>query len=116
MNNALKGALLSGLVFPGLGQIILKQYKRGTALMITAFASMIVFVVNATQQAFKILENVDLESGAIDFDTISKAATQASNTSDSLMSNFALLLLLFSWIFGIVDAYRIGKKRDLGEQ
>ena len=73
MNNALKGALLSGLVFPGLGQIILKQYKRGAALMITAFASMIVFVVNATQQAFKILENVDLESGAIDFDTISKA-------------------------------------------
>ena len=26
MNNAIKGALLSGLVFPGLGQLVLRQY------------------------------------------------------------------------------------------
>ena len=29
MNNSIKGAIFSGLVFPGLGQVILKYYKRG---------------------------------------------------------------------------------------
>lgn len=38
MNNSLKGALLSGVVFPGLGQIILKHYKRGIALMFWVLA------------------------------------------------------------------------------
>ena len=39
MKNSLKGALLSGLVFPGLGQVVLKHYKRGFALMLTVSVS-----------------------------------------------------------------------------
>jgi hypothetical protein len=57
MNNSLKGALLSGLAFPGVGQIFLKRYKRGIALIITASVSLLVFVVKAMQHAHTILEN-----------------------------------------------------------
>ena len=39
MKNSMKGALLSGLVFPGLGQIALKRYRRGFALMLTVMAT-----------------------------------------------------------------------------
>ena len=35
MNNALKGAFLSGLIFPGLGQVVQKHYKRGVLIMLT---------------------------------------------------------------------------------
>jgi hypothetical protein len=116
MNNSLKGALLSGLVFPGLGQVALKQYKRGIALMLTALASLSVLVEKALQQAFTILEKIGAEGGAIDMKTISSAATQASNPSDSMIINFALFLTILCWIIGVVDAYRIGKKRDLEQQ
>lgn len=112
MKNSLKGALLSGLVFPGLGQISLKHYIRGLALMLTISASMLVIIVKAVQQAVTILEKIESEGGAIDMNAISKAATQASTTSDSLIFYLALLLIIFCWIFSVVDAYRIGKKKD----
>lgn len=116
MNNSLKGALLSGVVFPGLGQIILKHYKRGIALMLTVLVSLLVIVVKAVQQALTILEKINLEGGTINMSTISNIATQASTTFDSLIFNFVLLLMIFCWVIGVVDAYIIGKKKDLEEQ
>ena len=116
MNNSLKGALLSGLVFPGLGQIVLKHYKRGAVIMLTVLVSLSVIIIEAVQKAFAILEKIELDGGTIDMNTISNAATQASTTSDSLIFSFALLLIIFCWIIGVVDAFRIGKKKDIEQQ
>jgi len=115
MNNALKGALLSGLVFPGLGQVILKHYQRGIALMVTVLVSLLVIIVKATQQAFIILEKIELEGGPIDMSTISDAAIQSSTTSDNFIFNVVAILIIICWIIGVVDAYRIGKKKDKEE-
>ena len=116
MNNSLKGALLSGVVFPGLGQVILKQYKRGIALMLIASVNMLLIIVKAVQQAFIILNKIELEGGVINGSAISNAATQASTSSGSLIFNIALLLIILCWIIGVVDAYRIGKKKDIEER
>ena len=113
MNNALKGALLSGLVIPGLGQVVFKYYKRGIFLMVTVSLSLMVIVVNAVQYAFTILQRIELEGGVIDLATITAAATQATSTSDSVIYNLGFLWIVVCWIFGIVDAYRIGKKMDM---
>ncbi len=110
MTQSVKGALLSGLVFPGLGQIIFKKYKRGIALIVTVFVGLLVISVTALQKALAILKKVELEGGAIDMSTITKAASQASDTSSSFIMNIIGLLLVCCWIFGIIDAYRIGKK------
>ena len=116
MNNALKGGLLSGLGFPGLGQLALKHYKRGFVLMVTVFAGMAVIVVKTLRQALTILEKIQSEGGIIDMSTISNAATQATLSTDSLIVNSLWLLIIICWIFGVVDAYRIGKKKDLEER
>jgi cbb3-type cytochrome oxidase subunit 3 len=115
MNNSLKGALLSGLVFPGLGQIILKHYQRGVALMVTVLVSFLVIIVKILQQAFNILEKIDLEDGLIDINTISSVGNQASTTSDNFIFNFVTALITICWILGVIDAYRIGKKKDKEE-
>lgn len=116
MSNSLKAALLSGLVFPGLGQVVLKRYRRGVVLMLIVLACLSVVVAKALQRAFAILKQIELAGGAIDMDAILNAATQSSTTSDSLVFNYVSLLIIVCWIFGVVDAYRIGKKRDLEEQ
>jgi len=116
MNNALKGALLSGLIFPGLGQIALKHYKRGVVLMLTVIASMAAVAVKTVQHALAILEKIELEGGIISVNTILNAATQASTTSASLIINLLLLLIMVCWIIGVVDAYRIGRKKDMAER
>ncbi len=115
MNNSLKGAFLSGLIFPGLGQVVLKHYKRGAVIILTVLVSLSIVVVKAVQHALAILEKIQSEGGAISMSTISDAATQASTTSGSLTFNLALLLVILCWIIGVVDAYRIGKKKDIEE-
>jgi len=103
------------LVFPGLGQVVQKHYKRGVAIMLSVSLCLSVVVVKAVQQALAILETIASEGGAIDMSTISNAATQASTTSGNLTLNLALLLVILCWIIGVIDAYRIGKKKDIEE-
>ena len=116
MNNSLRAALLSGLVFPGLGQVILKHRKRGITLMLTVSASLLVIVVKAVQQALTILEKIELKSGPIDMNTIHKAATQASTSFYSPIFKLVLLFIILCWFIGVVDSYRIGKRKDIKEQ
>ena len=112
MKNSVKGALLSGLLFPGLGQIVLKHYARGIALMLVVMAALYVMVVTAIQQAYAILDSIEADGGVPDSDAISQAAAQAAAASDSPVIGVASLLIIVCWIVGIIDAYRIGKQQD----
>lgn len=116
MKNSLKGALLSGLIFPGLGQMVLKRYKRGVVLMLTVLSSLCVIIVISIQIALSIIENIGSKGEMVDIWTISNAATRASTSSDSLIINFFILLVILCWIIGVVDAYKIGKEKDLEKQ
>jgi hypothetical protein len=112
MNNSLKGALLSGLVFPGLGQVVLRHYRRGIAFIVTVSIILLVIVVKTVQHAFTILEKIQTEGGVLSMNAIMNAVTQASTLSESLTLNLLLFLLIFIWIIGVVDGYRVGKKKD----
>jgi TM2 domain-containing membrane protein YozV len=78
MKQAAKGALLSGTVFPGLGQIVLKHYVRGITLVLTVSVSLVVLVKIALAQALAILERIQWQGGVIDMSAISSAAARAS--------------------------------------
>jgi hypothetical protein len=82
-------------------------------LILIVSVSLLVIVVKAVLQAFTILEKIGLEGRTIDMTTILNATTQASTASDTFLYNFLLFLIILCWIIGIVDAYRIGRKRDL---
>jgi hypothetical protein len=112
MKNSVKGALLSGLVFPGLGQIALKHYWRGVALVLAVMAGLYIMIVTAVQQAYVILDAIEAEGGMPDSVTISQAAA----ASDSPMITTVSVLLMVCWIFGIIDAWRIGKRKDQAGQ
>ena len=112
MSKSLKAALLSGLVFPGLGQIVLKHFTRGIVLMLTVLACLSVVAVKAVQQALTILEQIQSGDGTVSISTILTAVHQASTTSDDYIINLVLLFMVLCWGIGIVDAYRIGKKLD----
>jgi hypothetical protein len=114
MKNSLKGALLSGLVLPGLGQVALKHYRRGAVIMLAVLVSLSGIVVLALQDARTILEKIELEGGLIDMGTISDAASRVSGSSGSINYNLLLLLIVAIWVIGTIDAYRIGRKKDIG--
>lgn len=116
MKNAMKGALLSGLVMPGLGQVVLKSYKRGIALMLVVFAAFSVIVVKTVQHALTILETVASEGGSVDMESVANAANQATAAADSLVFNLAFGVIAICWVAGMVDAYYTGKKKDMEGQ
>ena len=115
MNNALKGALLSGLVLPGLGQILLKRYMRGLAIVAVVLSSLTVMVLKTSQLAYSIIERMEFESRGMDMQAISEAATQAAATSDNRAFYIGLWVIVGCWLFSIIDAYIIGRKLDRGQ-
>jgi hypothetical protein len=115
MKKSVKGALLSGIIFPGLGQLWQRHYLRGITLIVAVLACFAVIVTKATQQAYAILEKAEAEGGAVDMVAILNSASRASANPDDLKTTAALAVLVLCWLVGIVDAYLAGSRLDPGE-
>jgi hypothetical protein len=115
MRSSIKGALLSGLVFPGLGQVVLKSYARGGVLILAVIMAIAVLVMDAVQRAQVILQEIEAEGGPISMYTITEAANRSAEESAGAIPGMALLLILGCWFFGIIDAYITGSKIDSGK-
>lgn len=116
MKNTLKGVLLSALVFPGLGQMALKSYRRGAWLMVTVAVALVVMISVAVKQARMLFHQMEAEGGVIDMAAITDAVDRVANTTDSVIINGAFLLIVLLWLFGVVDAFRTGRRRDAVER
>jgi hypothetical protein len=113
MTKSTKAALLSGLVFPGIGHFVLKQYVRGSILMLVAIIAMSAIVRIVFQQAQAIFDRV--ASGEISVETaaISTLVADPSSDSDSFISSVAMTVFLACWLFGIIDSYRVGNRNGV---
>jgi TM2 domain-containing membrane protein YozV len=112
MKKSLKGVLLSGLVFPGAGQIVLKQKSRGITMICIIIAGFVVIIAKGTQIALGVLEKIENQGGTLDMQTVSAVAESAVKTADSYVMHGGILLIILCWVYGMIDAYRIGKKLD----
>ena len=106
MKKPLKAALLSGLVFPGVGQIVLERYGRAAALSLASMGCLFLIVQNVYHVAQAAVDQLVSAGGEVDITAISDAATKASNAVGSPMTTVAAMVLAGCWIIGIVDALR----------
>ncbi len=113
INPAVKAALLSGLLFPGAGQLFLKRYYRGAAIIAFSLTSILFLIFYMVIVGQKVLSSSPLKGTAFNlkaffflmFDIIKSL-------------NFTYILLIFLviflvWIISIIDAYHFGKKEFL---
>lgn len=112
MKAAWKGALLSALVVPGMGQVALKRTFRGLMVMAATLAGLVVFVIKATAIAVQTLEGPIGSGGMPDMAAVNAVATQAVASADGLVMRGALMWIVVCWVLATVDAYFIGKKQD----
>ena len=111
MTRATKAALLSALVFPGLGHLYLKRWVTGVVLAgVAGFAlSTIVSIVQrVTREVAR-----QVESGAVGADvySLTTMVTQQMHGSEQA-ANVASTALLACWLIGIVGAYLQGRLQD----
>jgi hypothetical protein len=111
MSNALKAALLSGLVLPGLGHFVLKHRARGIALMLGVLAGLLAVTTKASQSMLPVVEKLVSEGGPVDVNTVLNEVTRAFISSGDAAINLSLLLIVLCWAIGVVDSYRLGKKK-----
>jgi hypothetical protein len=94
MKRPIKAALLSGLVFPGVGHLYLKRYVRGI-LLAAAAAVLSYFIISVAINTASISNLVSRD-------------TQGSENS----SDIATIALFALWLIGIIDSYRAGRARE----
>jgi hypothetical protein len=111
MKKSIKAALLSALVFPGLGQMYLKRYVRGLIPMVLVLTGLGVLIAQATASALQILDKIQLQGGTVDMNAVTNLATASSSHGDGY-SSLISLGIAGCWIFSVIDAYRLGKEKD----
>lgn len=112
MTKSTKAALLSGLIFPGIGHIVLKQYRRGSILVLVALVAISVVVKIAFQRAQAIVDRVISGESSLEKGAISELLADSSNDTDGLVSSISMVVFIACWLFGIIDSYRVGLARN----
>lgn len=110
MNKSMKGALLSALVFPGVGQISIGHKKRGWFIIFVNCVFVYMMISEIIKQASSLVEKMQKSGIALDYESISNKTSGLVSFSDNSSLNILLMLLIFSWIASVIDAYILGKK------
>jgi hypothetical protein len=111
MKTAIKAALLSALVFPGVGQMYLKRYARGLIPMVLTLVGLGVWIAQATVGALRELEKMQIQGGLVDLNAVAGRAA-ASSASGDWYSPLIVPMIAGCWLFSVIDAYRLGKGKE----
>ena len=111
MNQSMKAALLSALIFPGVGQISVGFKKRGWIIIAINIALMYFIISEIMKKAYSVIAEMQKNGSVLDIESISNTTSQLSGFSDNMFLNSLLILLIISWIYSAFDAYRAGQKK-----
>ncbi len=112
MTRSTKAALLSGLIFPGVGHLVLKYYLRGSLLLISALVALYVLVDRAVQRALTIVDRINSGDIPLEVGAISEAVANSASGADPLGDNAPVIVFGICWLVGIIDSYRRGLVLD----
>ena len=106
MKKAILSPLCSGLVIPGLGQIINQHLKKGAVLLSLVFIFFLATIVKLYFVIRSVIESTPInlsDSGVI----LDRLQAQDISLLCSLLGALAVI-----WLYSVLDAYLTGKKID----
>lgn len=110
MKKAIMSPLCSGLVIPGLGQIINQDLKKGILLLGGIFVIFIAGIIKLVR-----LIHAIFGSGNIDITDPAMIMARIRTEDLTLLWTIAALFILL-WVYSVVDAYVGGKRMDAMEE
>ena len=110
MNPAKKAALFNLLLFPGWGQIYLKRYKKGIAIILTIIAAILFVLWSIVQVTIAFLKISPFKKGTVTFEAVLKLTVNSIKALNLTYFFLLLFLVVLLWAFSIIDAYQTGKK------
>ena len=111
MAESIKAALLSGFVFPGLGQLLfLKRIARGCLFLLPSAAAALYLFYAITSNAEALAQQAG-STHAVSIQML--AASIAKSGTGSPLATMAALILPLAWIGSILDALIFGNDPHL---
>lgn len=108
MKKSIKAALLSALVYPGVGHFFLKKSRMGFIFAGT-FSIPLYFVISEIiAQAEKVVDQITRGEIALDSATISASLSSSMSGVEGQALNMNFYVLIIIWVIAIIDAYRLG--------
>ncbi|MBW2708723.1 MAG: hypothetical protein JRD04_05485 [Deltaproteobacteria bacterium] len=109
MQKSIVSPLCSGLVIPGLGQIINQDLKKGIIVLCAVFALFVVGIIRLLQ----IVQSV-FRSGHTDLLDSRTLMTRLGAEDPTMLWCLGVAFAIL-WIYAVVDAYVGGRKMDQRE-
>lgn len=123
MKNATKAALCSAFIFPGMGLVLLKHYKRAAIFIISAIAALWYLCSSLYQSIEPVYTNMlrDAEEGTlvVDLSNMDNLYMQFHQEIEQSLAahhsqlQFAQAILIAAWACSIISSYFVGKQLDL---
>jgi hypothetical protein len=113
MKASTRGMLLSGLVYPGLGQMILGRMASGITLALLATITFVVLIYRVVERVYRLIDQIVplLADNALDVTTL-KELLSRNAAGGWGVEKICLIGLVICWVVAIGHAYFVGKKID----
>ena len=112
MSKSKKAALLSALVFPGLGHLFLKKYAIAAGLVGTAFFALYWLVSKTVESTLQISEKIQSGEVQLDAASITELVSKQAAGAEAQSLDVATTVIVIVWLIAIVDSYRLGRQQD----
>lgn len=108
MKASTKAALISALIFPGLGHLVLRKGVRGLLFLLPAAAAVIYLLRSVLQLMDQLVGEIN--SGALGLDPIAILERVHASGIDNPTTNLASLVCILCWAGSIADALWLGRQ------
>ena len=112
MKKSTKAALLSGLVFPGLGLLYLKRWVSGSLVAGVALYAVYTIASVVIRIALEVAQKIESGMVSTDIDTVTYTVAQELSGSEQA-TDLASLAIGICWVVGIVGSYWYGRVQEM---
>lgn len=109
MKPTIKAALMSALLFPGLGHFALKRGKRGCLFLVPCALAVLYVLRQVLALVSTLSDQVAAGTLPLDVQVLSDRVDAAVNALPGM--NVALLICVLCWAGSIADALWLGRRR-----
>jgi hypothetical protein len=109
MNRQLKAVLMSALVYPGAGHLMLKKYPVGLAFVGVFSIFLYLVVGNIMEKTNLIVEQITNGQIPLTVAAISEAVSGITSGTEGEALNFNIYVMIFVWAVAIFDVYRVSR-------
>ena len=113
MKPATKGMILSGLVYPGIGQMFLGRKYSGLGVMIVSTIALVVLIYRIVVRFYRSIDPLldILTAKTLTVQKFMMVLSQAAYSS-CVVELASLIVFIFCWVAAVVHAYYLGINMD----